>query len=189
MEGQFGAAADTSIQTLTPENNWGADDQLRVGASAPAQVTLLRFDLASIPTTAVVTAAELHVWVSIDALEQGSVQVHRVLEAWDEGVEVDSPGAANWMDRGAGVPWTSPGAGEPGSRDGTVLASFVPNVIGAELSGELPVAVVQDWVATPGANHGLAFAVTGTSTQHGQFQSRESVNVDQRPYLKVVYQP
>jgi hypothetical protein len=86
-------------------------------------------------------------------------------EDWDEG-------AATWMQRKAGEPWSTEGAAPP-SRDTTMLAEVRPQQMFTPYETALPTQLVQEWIAQPQINFGIAL-VRGSSIQHVHFRSRES---------------
>jgi hypothetical protein len=90
------------------------------------------------------------------------------------------------------VPWKTPGASGIGSdRGSTVLGSITAPKIGLvtiplNVDG---IAVVQKWVSTPAANHGLVFQdFTDAFTDDLDFSSREESTIQKRPKLTIKYQ-
>src|SRR5262245_16286727 len=140
--------ADTFLDSSHTNFNYGA------GAGVESQpstiVGLMRFDLSALPPTQTVLAAKL-IWF-LQATDTGaSVDLYRVTEPWTEGTVIGNPGAASWTQRMANIPWTTVGAGAPGSRESVSLAQFRPTSPGA-LSIPLDaagVSVVEGWIANP----------------------------------------
>jgi hypothetical protein len=128
---------------------------------------LFRFDLSQIPASGTVLNAQLIVRTFDQASEDGgTVLVHRMREAWAE----DKATFTNRLD---GTTWTGgPGAAPP-SRDSASIASFAPNAINTDFQITLPIAMVQEWVATPAVNFGIII-VRGTSEQHVHLRTREN---------------
>jgi hypothetical protein len=149
-----GGTRDTFLRASNLEGNFGQAIELDISSDESAVVW---FDLSLMPTTSQIEDAEL----TIHATENGTsedVLLSRILEPWDEGGNSDGAvGAASWLERRTGTPWTAPGCGAPGSREATPLASAAvppdsPAVIGsAALTG-----AVQQWVAEPASNFGVA---------------------------------
>jgi hypothetical protein len=169
--------------------NWGASEACWLDTSVDElRVTLLRFDLSSIPTDAVVEDATLSLFTHTDdlAFSDDPTRIFEVLEAWDEGNGSGDPGVANWYDRMNGVPWTSPGCGV-GSRSDTELASFTATATGSEYVFALPLDLIGRWVADPDGNHGivlLTYSTNGTG-----IASSESTLLNHRPMMTVTYEP
>lgn len=170
-------------------DNWGAAESAWADASpSELRVALVRFDLTSIPTDAVILAAELSLFTStIDlAFSMDPANIFEVLEAWDEGDVSGAPGTANWDERMPGVPWTAPGCG-PGSRSTESIASLTAVMTGSEYVFALPVDLVGRWVAMPSDNHGL---VLHTVFEDGTgIATSESTLLNHRPMLTVTFEP
>jgi hypothetical protein len=165
---------DTELWQAFSDRNYGASDHISVDSG---EVSLVRFDLSALPAEAAVLSAVLSVTTASDSgAEGGTVQVHRVLEAWDEGSSYDAQGAASWQERQAGAPWAVAGAAPP-SRDGIVLALMEFEQDGADTtySTELPAAVVEAWLRDPKDNHGIVLT-PGTLQGHLHLRSREAAS-------------
>jgi hypothetical protein len=168
---------DTYVDSLNQSTTFGgAANMLADGDTTPA-TALLRIDLSTIPTTATVQSAVLHVWVSNDT--GANVNVYKMAQAWDEAT-------ATWLVRSTGVGWASPGAAPP-SRETTVLATFTPDAIYAEKMGAIDTAIVQGWVTTPATNHGLA--IVTADADGSAWRTRENTTVTNHPILVVTYLP
>jgi hypothetical protein len=94
-----GPVADTAILSLTPDNNFGAEPALPLGALSQAEQkgrVLLRFNLESIPSGSVVSRVTLDFTV-LKARGAGTpvpLELHRLLTPWNEGSKVGSQGQA-----------------------------------------------------------------------------------------------
>jgi hypothetical protein len=197
----FGERAGADVGGVTQDAflvEWGqalnagaTEDVHFAGGAGDHEVGLLRFDLGSIPANATVTAAELRLYSEsgTSLLDVGNqVAIFELLEAWDEGAATLDPGTANWDQRVAGTAWASEGAGAPGSRGSTPLASVAWSTMGQEHTIALPLAVVQRWVEDANANHGLAFATTQTdNADYGYFLSSDNADDGKRPLLVVTF--
>jgi hypothetical protein len=149
--------------------------------------TLIRFALDSLPG-GTVRSAKLHFWLFASPPPPTTiVTATEVREAWSEGSGDFALGFANHLDRQPGVPWTTPGAEAPGSRDPTAIASAeLPTVVDAELVLDLPVELVNRWVATPAQNHGLALLC---EAQYVELYSSDNPIVERRPLLVITLGP
>jgi hypothetical protein len=178
-----GVTSDTFIGSDAPTLNHGTANDLQV-ESTPVEVALLRFDVSALPPGTVVISAELHLFTSLnDPLQEGSVQVYAMLEAWDEGAQSAAPGQANFDDRALATPWSAAGAAPP-SRDGTVLADFAPSVGDVPYSVSLPPALVDAW-RDPSQNFGIAMATENAGGAGVTFRSSQAGASTKRPLLVV----
>lgn len=186
-----GVTADTHLSGYFGGDslNWGASESSWVDASpSEIRVALLRFDLGSIPSDALVEEARLSIFTHTSdlAFSDDPTRVFEVLEPWDEGEQDGQPGAANWYERMSGVPWLTAGCGV-GSRAEEELASFTATMTGNEYVFALPLSVVQRWVSVPAANHGIAmltYSPNGTG-----IATSESTLLNHRPMLTITYAP
>ncbi len=162
-------AADTSLFENSPDNNlghaWLASGTTKLGKKSRA---LIRFDLASIPTNAVVTSAAFTLRVvKVPAAGPSSTfELHRVLGSWQEGTKgvmdrgQGAPAGANeatWKARSTpGLLWTVPGASSPNDFSSTASAAHLLAGTAFYTFASTPelVADVQAWLATPDANFG-----------------------------------
>jgi hypothetical protein len=156
---------DTEIADYAPSTNFAADNHTSVDSG---ESSLIWFDIeAHVPSTKTVSSATLTVTVADEADEAGgTVEIHRLNESWVE-TEV------TWTSRNAQIGWLAAGAQAPMSSDATAMATFRPDAIGKTIDVSLPISVVQDWVTTPGSNHGIII-VRGTSQEHVHINSRDS---------------
>lgn len=153
------------------------DQQSALADGGPARNALFRFDLTSIATTAVVSAAELHIWTYDDP--GATVTLYPVLEAWDEAT-------ATWNQRSTGVAWSAAGAAPP-SRGTTPTATVTPSAAFTGYVVTIPAAVVAGWVADPASNHGLVLITT--DSDGSRFSTKENTTASVRPYLRVTHTP
>src|SRR5690349_10065242 len=80
QRGAFGSVADAYLKSNAWHKNTGAQPLLRVSGREAA---LLRFDLASIPSSAAISRATLKLYVN-GQNGDGSTEVHRILKPWSE---------------------------------------------------------------------------------------------------------
>lgn len=188
--------ADTSIFSLTPNNNWGGANFFNGGAAANQGINrgLVRFDLGgAVPPGSTIISAT----VSFEVIRQPSTghrnsifDLHRMLVSWGEGSQAPVPpqdvglpagaGEATWLHRfGDTDPWGQPG-GQPGV-DFVAAASansFVGQVGDPVEFGPASglTADVQWWLDNPGLNFGwmLSSQEENTLRTARSFASRES---------------
>jgi hypothetical protein len=171
---------DVTTDTWLSQENpyWTYGDSHRICMdTSPNEVGLIRFDLIAIPTNAEIIAVELDVVVR-EILEGGDAVAFALSESWDEDT-------ATWNERSEDVSWTDPGAG-PASQTPGVVAIFTPSDLG-DYTVSLDVATVQNWVADPQRNHGLAWFSTSANGHGVQFYSSDETLSSLRPMLRVTY--
>jgi hypothetical protein len=186
--------ADTEIDSDNPNGNYGGDGRFYCGRhSNPTTiwVGLLRFDVSAIPPGATVQSASLELWTGTDALDQGTVQWHRVLESWTEGSGDGSgpAGVANYSQRVQGTAWATTGAASPGSSDATIVSELATHLNDTPYTFQLPASLVQAWVTSPASNFGMAAFVSQGVDSDTDFRSHEFSQADHRPELTVTYVP
>jgi hypothetical protein len=178
--------SDTFISNEAGEslqNNGGAD-VLRSEQDVSEHI-LLRFDLAAIPVSAQVVAASVTIRI-VQFDPSATLSAHPLLERWTEGTGDGTAGVANFIDRDTNVPWTTIGAGSPGSSSSTPIGSAMPTAA-ADLSMSLSPPAVQAWVSAPAQNFGMIFF--NSSSQSVRFASSEESAATQRPMLTITYVP
>lgn len=188
--------ADTSIFSLTPDNNWGGATFFNGGTAGNLGINraLLRFDLGgAVPPGSTILSATLTVEmvrVPVSGRQNSIFDLHRMNVSWGEGTQAPvppqdvglpaRPGEATWNNRfGNAAPWGRPG-GLPGvdfvaapSSSSYVSSLGDPIEFGstAELVGD-----VQFWVNNPSQNFGwmLSSQQEDVAKTARSFASRES---------------
>lgn len=173
----FPITQDTYVDSLNQTTTMGGRTEMLVDGGGQRSTVLWRADLSAIPTTATVTAAELHIWTS-DNIGGGST-VYQVLEAWDEAT-------AHWTRRSTGTNWSAAGASPP-SRGTTAQGTITVSAQFTEYTVALTSALVAGWVTNPAQNYGAAIVTTSSSGT--EFRTREDATASRRPYLRITYVP
>ena len=177
MTTSFTSAGDIYLRTsLAPNENTNGVDFFIVDGDNIA-TGLVQFDLAAIPTTAVVMTAEMMLYVDGDS--GAEVSVYQMLESWDEATATSNQ-------RATGMAWLGAGATPP-SRGATAISTFTPAMPNTTYTFALTTSVVQAWVAAPASNFGVAIATVNSDGP--RFGAREKAAATQRPALRVTYQP
>lgn len=170
----FVPSADTSLLEINPTNNLGGFPGMNAGTTQEYQKTraLLRFDLTSLPTNAVILSAMLQLEVTREPDEppnNTTFGLHRMLRPWGEGNKspVTQPGKGLPASLGEATwecafhstnNWTSPGGAPDADYSSIESASqFIYGVDESpyrfETTPEL-VADVATWIRNPTANFG-----------------------------------
>ncbi|MDQ3031633.1 MAG: DNRLRE domain-containing protein [Myxococcota bacterium] len=158
----LGAVADTALNSAATTYNYGTAASFNVRSDRISTYTgLMRFDLTGVVGSRILSA-ELHLTTSTVAISSGRVDVHRVLEAWQEGTQSAGAGTASWAERLPGTAWAAAGCGV-GSRESAAVATFMPYAASTSYTVTLPIALVRSWADTPTSNHGLAIVAVDTS--------------------------
>ena len=180
---------EAPVSTMTNVTS-GADIYLRTGASPDENTNdrdfmivdgdivataIMRFDLSAIPATAIVTAADLVLYVDGDP--GAPVSVYQLLEAWDETTATSNQ-------RMAATAWLGAGATPP-SRGTTAIGTLSPATPNVLVSTALSLPTVQSWITMPSTNYGIAIATTNADGP--RFAARERATAAQRPVLRVTY--
>ena len=167
---------DAYIKKERPDERRGTDPELRVkGEANKLKRSLLRFDLSSLPSDAIVSSATLSLFVKAASGGALTVNAHSVTKAWNE-AEV------TWKVSDKSVNWTAQG----GDYDAAVAASTVvddtKNVWRTWSIGSL----VSGWRTDPATNLGLILAATSSNAEK-VFKSSDDGTVNQRPKLEVCF--
>jgi hypothetical protein len=111
---------------------------------------LLRFDLSSLPRSALIESARLRLTVTgvPRTPPQAMFHLHRMLKPW--------AADANWANATAGVPWAAPGAHAGTDYSTSTSATCLVGFGGAYDFGPSAqfAADIQTWLADPATNHG-----------------------------------
>ena len=195
----FTPAADTTLFELFPNHNLGLSS-LAVGATASTGSRtrgLLRFDVSSIPSNAVIESATLTFAVTRTPSvggEPSTFSVHRFLSPWNEGAGTGNTGTpaslgeTTWVSQFHGsAPWLQPGA--------SAGLNYVATPSGGvDISGVATYAIenlqadVQAWITNSTGNHGwiMISSDEATDATARRIASRED-GFNPHPALLVQY--
>ncbi|WP_299003831.1 DNRLRE domain-containing protein [uncultured Shewanella sp.] len=161
---------DTYVASGNPAQVWGDDDEILADGNDGSNdelVTLLQWDVSSIPNTAVVTGVS--VLLDVFNSSRGEYQLSAMDQIWSENT-------ATWNNT------------SPNTNRGEVLGSFIPASsdpyeIRLNAAG---IVLVQSWVQGSSANNGIMIESAG-SNNGIDIRSSEYANWTQRPKLKIEY--
>jgi len=152
--GGYAGTTDTYLERGHPATNYGSEPTLNLKTKEDSRKHgLIRFDVSTIPTSALVVRARLHLFMSsYYSLGQhtGILHPHRLLRPWVES-------EATWLEAAAGTPWAVPGANglnvdyEAESSDALPIT---PDLRGTWITLDVT-PIVGYWVQNPGQNYGL----------------------------------
>ncbi len=176
----YGGTNDTYIAARSPSSNYGYMASLMVKNDG-SYSGLLRFNLLSIPTNAIVNQAVLRLYTyNRDYGLPTEVQIYRMLRPW-------SDLQANWGSATSSELWAEPGASSPGvDRSEAPYASRSVATLSTWFSFDIT-ALVAEWVANPDANFGMLLRGTGSDSVSYSFASSNYPSMSVRPQLQLEY--
>jgi hypothetical protein len=154
------AAGDASISSAAMDQSFGAQPVLRAGGKDEG---LVKFDLGTIPSSAVIASASLKLTISGGGSDV-PVNVHRVTTTWNESSVTYASFAQQF---------------EP-----TVLGSIVASSVNVEKSVDLT-SLVASWVHGEHPSYGVL--LEAASSKKTIFVSREGGTATQKPALEVCF--
>ncbi|QRN94997.1 DNRLRE domain-containing protein [Archangium violaceum] len=181
----YAGVSDTWLQDALPSTNAGGDTLLRMDRDYPTGTgkianALLRFDVSSIPATALVQSARLTFNVRNATSGEGFF-VYAANRAWNES-------QATWTNATSSTTWATGGASGASDRGTTSFATLLPSAVG-KYSVDLNAAgvtAIQGWVRNAGSNNG--FVLDALTNMDGlELDSSESTTAANRPQLTVTY--
>lgn len=164
---------DAEVISTSATSNFGTNDELGSGeenTSSTVIRTFVKFDLSSIPTTAIVDSASLEFTVLFDSSDNS--RTHRILRtdaSWTEG----------------GITWNN----QPGVT-GTELgnATLANNIgVGGKATFTLTAAEVQGLIDGTYINNGFRLKADTETNDLYKFRSRENGTASNRPTLTINY--
>ena len=174
------ATQDTWIDASNPGLNHGQATQLvlnRAGGGIGNGRVLLQFDVAPIPSGAVVSSATL----LMNASQNGgalNLNLYRLTSAWAEGSASGTAGAASWNERLTGSNWTTAG-GDYSSAIQATLNSAATGIHQWNVT-----TLVQGWAQGTFANQGLVLGGADPGVSSVTYDSAEGAYA---PRLMVTY--
>ncbi|MCC6444105.1 MAG: DNRLRE domain-containing protein [Armatimonadetes bacterium] len=185
-DASYASTKDTRIYSTNPATIYHSTTDLN---AAPNHSTygdgrfLIAFDVSAIPSSAVVSAASLELYLAqlVSGSGLAALEVWSLTQSW---VETE----ACWQNRQSGVAWTAPG-GTKGSLLGTINGTSTGT---KTLSSAALAEAVQGWVSDPASNGGLLIKCpdadeASTPYTNMMFRPGEYTNAAQRPKLTVTY--
>ena len=195
-EESFVAVEDNYLSANNTEYNNGGTTELHVDGTTGTdrRTSLLRWDLSSIPSTAIISSASLQLYVS-DASPL-VFNLYDLRQDWIEGTgnRVNSTTSSNWNTYDGVNSWGTVGAASTETdRYDTNLwnadtASFSSTGSKTEALNNDGINVIQGWVSGSLPNYGLIIQnYSGSTTNAAYFASSENTTEANRPTMIVNY--
>lgn len=179
----YSGAMDTYIDRYNPTTNHATSPELKVN-NGGSLLSLLKFDLSSIPRDALIKQAFLTIYLGNTPSNALEVSLYSLLTHW-----VDRE--ATWQQAAQGVPWTAQGQGADGS--GYYSPTPIAVVTNVRESGVYTFNVksaLQNWLTGALPNEGFLISGPrggGSGAEHYRFASSEASDASRRPKLQVLY--
>ena len=176
----YSGTSDTYIAEKNPSSNYGYMANL-MAKNDGSYSGLLRFNLQSIPSSAVVNQATLRLYTyNRDYGLSTEIQIYGLLRPW-----VDTQ--ASWQSASGDSVWGQPGASNPGvDRSEVMYAARTVSTLSTWYSFDIT-ALVAQWVANPGSNYGLLLRGSGSDSVSYSFASANYPSLSVRPQLHIEY--
>jgi len=189
----YAGTNDTILALDFPDLNLGRAENVETfWGEAERRRSLLRWDLASLPTNATIQSAVVELYrYDGDAQSAMPISLYRVTRAWVEGTGADlypPPGyvadGATWNRAGPATAWTTAG----GDFDPTALSQItLPASTGNGWVRLDATAAIRAWVTGSQPNHGLLLRPLGGQYTYHYYHSRNFGTASLRPRLVVTY--
>jgi hypothetical protein len=173
----YAGVTDTTITKTAPKTNLSHDVLCRTKGGAHERACLLRFDLAPVPTDAVVEEACLALNIVDPTVRE--IDARQLLKPW-------SSQEATWRELATGSAWGKAGARARGDRGGADIATIASRTPSGPVLIRIDRSVVQRWIAEPSSNHGLTFA-HANAFDGMSLSSSEALEQKLRPALLIKY--
>ncbi|MGQ9493337.1 MAG: DNRLRE domain-containing protein [Anaerolineae bacterium] len=176
----YTGASDTYITSSSPTSNFGRQANLRV-RDDNSYVSLMRFDLLSIPPQASINQATLRVYpYERDSAAAMTLEVYRLIRPW-----VDTE--ANWERPSIEETWGIPGANGPGAdREASPIVTQTVSLLRIWYEFDMS-ELVRGWVNSPQTNYGLLLRGLGSASVAYSFASANYPSISLRPQLVIDY--
>ena len=175
----YAGVEDAKISRWSPSTNYGDSKYLSVRARDVTN-SLLRFDLSSIPTGAVVESATLSIYCY--GTSNGNpltAEIYGLRRPWEEG-------SATWSQASDGNPWGEAGAYGSSDRDASPADSVQIQDTHAWHNWDVT-SLAQKWVSDPQSNYGVVIQAHSSVAVAYYCLSSEGTDVNSRPTLAVTY--
>ena len=178
-QGGYNGCQDTYISAWYPDTSYSTRDSMHIRADNQ-MAGLIRYELASIPTEAIVTSAILSVYATQQEVNSPlSVGVYEVYRHW---VATE----ATWTRAYYNTSWSSLGCNDTNSDRAAIPESNATVLVLGQWYDFGITNMVQKWVRDPSVNHGLTLKAFG-ATADIHFASSEHGDISRHPKLTINY--
>jgi hypothetical protein len=172
----YSGTTDSRIRSDNATKNYGDVATLEMhGSGNGSKTSLIRWNVGSIPTDAVVQSATIT--FNVTNLSNQTYSIYGLLRDWVEG-------QVTWNQASTGGNWTTPG----GDRDSTVLGTITAPATGLRTItlNAAGIALVQSWISSPATNRGITI-LNYAATDGLDVDSSEATTATNRPKLTITY--
>jgi len=179
---------DTFMMNVNPTTNFGTVNEMGVGEANNSLNTvarsLIKFDLSSIPSNAVITSVTLSLWTNADYSSNGrTIRVFRLKVPFNET-------QATWNIRASGSNWQTAGASGANDRESVSIGS-VQILANEPLNTEKQIALdavkIQELINGTFANNGFIIIADTEINDGFTYKTSDHATASQRPKLVVQY--
>ena len=188
----YSGSKDTSVNNYYPGYNYGTDTTLFVGVHGTndeCERTLMKFDVSSIDSSAVVVSAQLDFTLN-NNLYPITVTAYPLGKEWTEGTSVGGDYGADctWINANTSDPWGSSG-GDFNAANEIGNAYYYGVATDGRVTMQLNASAVNGWISNPSSNHGfiLKLPVEPSVSRFLVLYSEEHATAAYRPELKINY--
>src|SRR5687768_8453873 len=175
----YAGSRDTKIKSDATGNHGTAT--LLEADGSPDYSVIMKWDITSIPAGSTITAASIT--INVTNVSPNTYQFYKMHRPWVET-------GATWAQYASGLNWQIAGASGTSDRGSTALGTMTASTTGIKTfaMNASGVAIVQEWLSTPGSNNGII--VQNYANADGlDFDSSEIGTLGNRPKLTVTYTP
>lgn len=173
---------DTRVSFYDPNINFGNDTKMLILGGSENVKALVRFDLSSIPASAVISSATLSLYnySHQPSINGGTVSVHPVTKPWAET-------QATWHIYSTGNSWAAAGMQAGGDYiTGSQASIAIDTSINVWRNFDVT-AMVQQWVNGAVANNGFVVRSSTYGVKPHFYSSNYLSDISLRPKLTVIY--
>ncbi|MBK9008597.1 MAG: DNRLRE domain-containing protein [Anaerolineae bacterium] len=179
---------DTFMMNVNPTTNFGTVNEMGVGEANNSLNTvarsLIKFDLSSIPSNAVITSVTLSLWTNADYSSNGrTIRVFRLKVPFNET-------QATWNIRASGSNWQTAGASGANDRESVSIGS-VQILANEPLNTEKQIALdavkIQELINGAFTNNGFIIIADTEINDGFTYKTSDHATASQRPKLVVQY--
>ena len=175
----YAGTEDTYIDRWNVTRNTASGTGLVV-RTGDVRAALIRFNLSAIPSQAVVTSAQLEMFIEQNAVNPIIVSAYQVLRPW-------TAREATWQRASNATIWGAEGCNHsPNDRSGVATSSDTLSSGSYRIALDLTT-LARQWIASPANNWGVVLKGSGPTSGEHNFIASEHWYLARRPRLTITY--